>query len=286
MSLLLGNVCLQSKDRQHIKPWLLKYDFICVEAERLMEEKLVIIGAGGHGKVVCDAALEAGFEVLGFYDDDPSKVGTKINGVPVLGSINDLFILDNKEKVSVTVAIGDNIVRARIYYKVLARGFKLATIVHPRSYTSKYSRIGWGTVVCAGAIVQPGAIIGDDVIINTGSTVDHDCLLFHHTCVNPQATLTGEVKVGYLATIHSNATVAPRKCIGDNAVVGAASLVLNDVPPDTVYVGVPARFLKINNKRPERSLVCKLFNSKMHSTVFEKKYEGNVRNEKDEDTPL
>ncbi len=230
--------------------------------------ELVVLGAGGHGKVVADAAMAAGYRVVGFLDDDRGKWGRRIIGVPVLGG-TDIDALSRFSGLYGVAAVGDNVVRARLYYRLVEAGLEPATIIHPYSYVSPHTRIGRGTVVLAGAVVQPGTVIGDNVIINTGASVDHDNTVMHHACINPQATLAGGVTVEYYATIHTNAAVAPYTRVAENTVVGAGAVVLHDTEPGKIYVGVPARILKDNPQEIPRELREKLYMEKYHTIIFE-----------------
>jgi len=238
------------------------------------QSRLVILGAGGHGKVVAETALSAGFEIIGFLDDNRDKHRKKILGIPVLGGTELIKDLIERNLVDYgIVAIGNNIIRAKLYYKLLEIGIEPATIVHPASYIAKGTSIGRGTVIFAGAIVQPGSIIGDNVIVNTGASIDHDNKILHHSCINPQATLAGGVKVGYYSTIHTNATITPYVKIGNNSVIGAGSVILKDVGDNEIVVGVPGRLLKYNNYRPDKLLIKNLFNQAYHTVVFDESYE-------------
>ena len=241
-----------------------------------MGRELVIIGAGAHGKVVADTALMCGYRIIGFLDDDERKQGKNILGIPVIGT-TDTEVLRKFDGYYGIIAIGDNIARAKLYYLMIDSGLRPATLIHPYSYVSKYSKIGRGVVVFAGAVIQPGAIIGDNVIINTGASIDHDNIIMHHARIDPQATLAGGVEVGYFSIIHTNATVIPYKKISDNVIVGAGAVVIDDLTHDHIYVGVPAKFLKDNEKLPDKKLVDNLYKDRYHSIIFNRKYEGKTK---------
>jgi len=147
-------------------------------------EPLLIIGSGGHGRVVAETAEASGkYKVIGFADDDDRKQGKIVDGIPVLG------LWRKVENVSFIVAIGDNQVRHRLYFELIQSGRKVGTVVSSRSFVSRTAVIGDGTVILTGAVVQPGARIGKNVIINAGSILDHDCVIGDSAHVGPNFTV-------------------------------------------------------------------------------------------------
>lgn len=198
-------------------------------------ERLVVLGAGGHGKVVVATLDAAGRPATTIYDDDPDTHGTELLGVPVVGPLADVA---GHPELEAILGIGDNAVRQRV-----ARGLSLRWIsaVHPRAHVHPSVEIGEGTVVFAGAVVQPEARLGRHVIVNTGATVDHDCEIGDFAHVGPGAHLGGNVRVGRRALVGVGASVRTGVRIGDGATVGAGAAVVSDVEPDTTVVGVPAR---------------------------------------------
>lgn len=205
--------------------------------------KVVVFGAGGHAKVIISTILEAGDSVEGVYDDHAEKHGRKVLGVEVLGPIVEASPFPD---VFAILAIGDNRVRHELAQKLL--GWQWATIRHPRAYVHTTAKIGRGTAVLAGAIVQPEAEIGDHVIVNTGASVDHDCRIGDFVHLAPGVRLAGEVTVGEGALIGIGASVLPGVRIGAWAVVGAGAVVTEDVAPGITVVGVPARPLEKKQK--------------------------------------
>lgn len=208
-----------------------------------MSQRIIVVGAGGHGQVVADILLRmaehgCGCAPVGYVDDRAAIHGLRLLELPVLGSVADLSQLAHD---AIVVAVGDNLTRRRLYEQLLAAGEQVATAIHPRAVLAPDAVIGRGVVVCAGAIVNPGSQIGDDVILNTGCTVDHHNQIGDHVHVGPGAHLGGDVAIGEGALIGIGATVMPQRRVGAWAIVGAAALAHRDVPAGATWVGVPGR---------------------------------------------
>lgn len=197
------------------------------------DEEIFIFGAGGHGKVVLDAALSSGRNVI-FVVDDNVKNSTLLN-LPLKKL--DLIAASGKKFV---VAIGDDNIRAQ-KYSDLAEEFTPVTIVHPSAVVSKFSEISLGVVVLSQANIGPNAVIGQNSIINTGAIVEHDCKVGVHSHIAPHATLCGAVTVGERTLVGAGAVVNPGVKIGSNVKVGSGAVVICDVPDGATVVGCPAR---------------------------------------------
>ena len=207
--------------------------------------QLVIVGAGGHGKVVLDIVRAAGrHEPVGFVDADTRLTGTTVGGLPVLGPTNVLAKLRQQRVRHAIIAIGDNRTRHRYAELLEAEGFELATLVHPTAFVSPTAKLGKNVVVGPNASVITEARIGDGTIVNTGAIVEHECEVGGAVHVAPAACLAGRVRVGAFSFIGIGARVIPCMSIGEGATVGAGAVVIADVPPNATVVGVPARVVK------------------------------------------
>ena len=200
---------------------------------------LAILGASGHGKVLADIAELTGWEKIDFFDDAwPER---KNNGAwQVIGDTQKL--LDSlKAYDGVIVAIGNNKIRQRKLQQLDSAGAKIITLIHPSATVSRYTEVGLGSVVVAGAVINPDCNIGSGVIINTCSSVGHDCALGDAVHVCPGARLAGGTVVGERAWIGVGSSVRQLIRIGSDAIVGAGAAVVQDVLPNITVVGVPAR---------------------------------------------
>lgn len=206
-----------------------------------MKKEIVILGGGGHAKVLIDAILSAGsFRIKGILDPCLKK-GSKVAGYPVLGPDK---LLDGLKNVLLVNGIGtikacDK--RKKIFEACKRKGFKFPEIVHPKTYISKTAKIREGAQILTGASVNTYAQIGEDSIINTRAIVEHDCKIGAHVHIASGAILGGAVRVGERSHIGMGAKVLQGVNIGRNATVGAGAVVTKDVGDGKTVVGIPAR---------------------------------------------
>lgn len=207
--------------------------------------KLIIFGAGGHGRVVLDIVLsQALWEEVVFLDQNPQLVGCKIKNVPVAGTLLKVFELIEAGFTEGIVAIGDNQARAEIAAKALKAGLRLINAIHPSALISKSVKMGINNVIAAGSIINTDAEIGSNVIVNTGAIVEHDNIIEDNVHISPGVRLAGKVVVGQGAHVGIGATVIQGVTIGAGAIIGAGAVVISDVLPGTTVVGVPARVIE------------------------------------------
>ena len=209
--------------------------------------KILILGAGGHAKVIVDIIKkENKFEILGFLDNS-LKEGKKILGYEVLGKEDDLNALMSKHNIfGGIIAIGDNYSRSLLAKKIkkLCKEFKFINCIHPMSSIAFDATLGEGNVVMAGATINTSSKIGNHCILNTNSSIDHDNNLQNFSSLAPNSVTGGNVIVGKFSAIGIGATVQQNISIADNCIVGASSLVNKNTKSDSVYYGVPARFIR------------------------------------------
>jgi sugar O-acyltransferase (sialic acid O-acetyltransferase NeuD family) len=210
--------------------------------------ELVIWGATGQAKVVREA-LGPDLNVVAIFDNDAHRA-SPFPGVPIFHGPSG-FARWKAERgdlsgIGLVVAIGGDRGRDRVAIqdRLEGEGLTPLTVVHPRGFVAEGAQIAAGSQVLAQAAVCVEAELGRACIVNTGATVDHECVLGSGVHVGPGAHLAGCVRVGDFAMIGSGAVVAPRIQVGEGAVVGAGAVVLHDVAPDSVVVGNPARLLK------------------------------------------
>ncbi len=206
------------------------------------KEKLVVFGAGGHAKVVIDIIEQQGnYEIAGLLDDDLKHQGKRFFGYPVLGTRTDLPALISAQLRHAIVTIGDNASRAAVATLLDRDGWQFASAVHPRASIGRGVKIGPGSVVMAGCVVNADATLGGQVIVNTGATVDHDCRIEDAVHIAPGCHLCGGVSVGQGSLLGAGSTVTPGVRIGRNVIVGAGSTVIRDIADAARVSGVPAR---------------------------------------------
>ncbi|MFQ5415143.1 MAG: acetyltransferase [Phycisphaerae bacterium] len=209
-------------------------------------QRCLIVGCGGHGRVVLDILLRAGrYEPFGFLDSNPDVLGRRVDGIPVIGTIDDIARLRREYHTDhAIVAIGDNGVRRHFADRLDAGGVELVNAIHPSANIAPSATLGRNVVIAAGALVSAHCQIGDSVILNTGCIVDHESMIGTATHVCPGARLAGRVTVESGAFVGIGATVIQSVRIGCEATIGAGAVVIADVAAMTTVVGVPARPVK------------------------------------------
>lgn len=203
--------------------------------------RLLVIGAGGHAKVVIDALLASGCRILGCYDDNPTLAGSEpVSGVPVLGGSSALCT-DWRKGQKVIVAVGDNRIRRRLS---LLWDVEYGAAVAPSAVLGAGVVFGSGTMVLPSATVNIDTVVGRHAILNTSCSVDHDCRIGDYAHVAPGCTLGGNVIIGEGAFLGIGARVIPGGRIGRWCVIGAGAVVLKEIPDNCTAVGIPARVVK------------------------------------------
>ncbi|GHE89792.1 acetyltransferase [Thalassotalea profundi] len=208
--------------------------------------RLIIIGAGGHGRVVADCALATGqYQEIRFLDDCyPER---KDNALwSIVGTVKEFTqYLDEAHFI---VAFGNNKLREKVQSQLHAANANIVTIIHPQATVSPHAHIGLGVVVCANATINIGATINDGCIINTASTIEHDCNIGEFTHISPNCALAGGITVGKLSWLGINSTVIECLTIAPNTQVGAGAVVISNTDKDSLYLGIPAKRISPTDK--------------------------------------
>lgn len=204
---------------------------------------LVLIGCGGHAKVVLEAiwARTPKRRVI-VLDDNPAAGTSRLLGVPVLGTRD--WLLGANYSLKVVAAIGDNRARLSLIRWIAGQNFGMETVIHPSAVLGSTVEIGRAAFLSAGSIVIADSKIGRGAIINTGASIDHDCVIGEAAHIGPGVRLCGNVTIGPRSLLGVGVAVRPGISIGADVVVGAGSTVVSDLPDAGVYIGSPARRFK------------------------------------------
>ena len=209
--------------------------------------RVLILGAGGHGRVVLDILQQLRrYDVVGFLDNNAAIHGRRVDGVLVRGAIVDLARWHRElDAQGVVIAIGDNGIRRGLARETVNLGIPLVNAVHPSATLAQSVTLGSNVVIAAGVVVCAHCQIGNSVILNTGCIVDHYTMVGEGCHICPGVRIAGRVKVEPGAFVGIGATVVPKVTLGCEAIIGAGAVVLHDVPPMATVVGVPAREVKL-----------------------------------------
>lgn len=201
-------------------------------------KQLLIIGASGHGKVVADIAKCVGYDDICFLDDNNHLA--ECSGYPVVGTTQRF----SEYNCDMIVAVGNAAIRQRIQEQLQAEGKSVATLVHPNAVVGEQVMIGVGSVVMAGAVINPCASVGQGCIVNTCASVDHDCVVEDYAHISVGAHLAGTVKVGCRTWVGIGAVVSNNLNVAADCTIGAGAVVVKNIEERGTYVGCPARQIR------------------------------------------
>ncbi|MED4079844.1 acetyltransferase [Halalkalibacterium halodurans] len=203
-----------------------------------MKDKLLIIGASGHGKVIADIALQMNRWNTILFLDDNERV-KRAMGLDVIGKTKDVdkFIADY----DIFIGIGNNQIREKLQNQLKASQATIPTLIHPSAVIGSKVAIGQGTAVMAGAVINCCSKIGDGCIVNTGATIDHDNCIEDYVHISPGVNIAGSVKVGRSSWLGIGSKVSNNIDITSNCIIGAGGVVVQDIYESGTYVGVPVK---------------------------------------------
>ena len=209
----------------------------------MSQAPVIIVGAGGHGRVLADALLLSGRTVLGFVDADTMLHDTTVMGLKVMGDDARLLAGDWPEAMLVNGIGGPPGGRSRrdVQMRLESDGRRFTGVRHPSAVVSPFAEVDDTAQVLARAVVQAGAVVGPGCIVNTGAVIEHDCRLEPFTHCAPGSILCGDVRIGATCHIGAGAVVREGVTLGDGVVVGAGAVVVDDHAGPALLLGVPAR---------------------------------------------
>lgn len=207
------------------------------------EKPVIIIGNGGHAKVLTEILLLNKQTIIGFTTPQQEK---NLFQLPYLGDDDCIFNYAPSDVLLVNGlgSITNTNIRKQLYNQFSSVGYTFPQVIHPRAIVSSYASLGEGVQVMAGAIIQPFTKIADNTIVNTKTSIDHDCIIGSHCHIAPGSVLSGEVEIGDSTHIGTGSTIIQGIKIGEYVLVGAGSLVLKNVPNHTTVYGIPAKEVK------------------------------------------
>ena len=208
-----------------------------------MTSPIVIVGAGGHARVVIATLRACNAKIAFAVDSDPKLHGKDVSGIEIRGS-DELLLKHSPKEFELANGLGSTGSTDRrrdVFDRFRERGFRFRSVVHPTAWVAEDVKMGAGVQLMAGSIVQPGTVLQDNSLLNTGAQVDHDCQVGAHSHIAPGAVLSGGVRVGVGAHVGAGAVIIQGLSVGDGSIIGAGAVVLGDVPAGSLAIGNPAQ---------------------------------------------
>ncbi len=205
-----------------------------------MKKKLIIIGAGGHGKVIANIAKLNGYQEIAFLDDDEKK--TEISTYKIIGKVSD--VKKYSSEYDIIVGIGSNEIRNKVSNDLSEMGIIQSILIHPTAAIDATVSIGEGTVIMANVAINVDSRIGKSCIINTGATIDHDCVIDDFVHISPGVNIAGGVNVEKMVWLGIGSTVINNVNIREKSIIGAGGVVIENLEESGTYVGVPVKHIK------------------------------------------
>jgi len=215
----------------------------------MAKKKIVLIGGGGHCKVVISILKKLdNFEIVGVVDN--YKEDSSVSGIKITGTDNDLkdIYKNGTQYALITVgSVKDNTKRYKLFNMAKEIGFKFLVIISHEAVVDESVKIDEGTVVMPGSIINIDSSIGKNCIINTGAIIEHDCKIGDYCHIAPGVHISGAVNIGELSFIGIGATIIQGIKIGKNVTIGAGSVVIKDIPDNVIALGNPAKIVSNKN---------------------------------------
>ncbi len=202
-------------------------------------KNIILLGAGGHCKVIIDLIEELNqYNIIGIYDDYHND---SLYDIKILGRINEVNKYINNKDIYFVIGIGSNLIRKKIYEEFIDLNW--CSLIHPNAIVSKKSKIDIGTVICAGSVIQTEVIIGKHCIINTNCNIDHETIIQDFSDICPGVTICGQVNIGYNTFIGANSTIIQGLKIGNYNIIGAGSVIIKNIDDNKKIVGNPGKYI-------------------------------------------
>lgn len=211
-----------------------------------MSLPVIVLGGGGHAKVLIDALLKNYVKVLGFTDLNSDFSGKKILDIPWLG--NDEIVFEYSQESILLVngvgSVGSTLKRCQLFDGFKEKGYLFTKVIHPSAIVASSVELHEGVQLMAGVIIEVDSVIGHNSIINTKVSINHDCRISAHVHIAPGATLSGGVWIGEGSHIGPGVTIIQNIKIGHNCLIGAGTVVVDDIPDNVVVMGVPGKIIR------------------------------------------
>lgn len=215
------------------------------------KEKIVIIGAGQHARVVLYNIEEQNkYEVIGYLDSDDNRIGNIFEGKKILGNYQRENLKEFSKKIGTNkffIGFGNMKYRKKVFDYFINNGWEAVNIIHPNAVVSKNARLGKGILIECGCLITPNPIIGDNVVVNTGSQVNHDNIIENNVYIASGVILSGGIKIGENTLLDDGVIVTLGCSVGKNSLIGAGAVVTKNIPDEVVAYGSPCKVIRENN---------------------------------------
>ena len=214
------------------------------------KEKIIIIGAGQHARVVLYNIEEQDkYDVIGFLDSNDSRIGDFFEGKKILGNYQKEDLRKLSENIGTNkffIGFGNMKYRKKVFEYFINKGWEAVNIIHPNAVISKKAKLGRGILIECGCLITPNPIIGDNVVINTGSQVNHDNIIENHVYIASGVVLSGGIKIGENTLLDDGVIITLGCSVGENSLIGAGGVVTKNIPAGVVAYGNPCKVIRDN----------------------------------------